>query len=56
MVDASVPVEISDWQAAPFALAGETVLAVGDVHGCARELDALLAAITATPRTAPRAA
>jgi serine/threonine protein phosphatase 1 len=48
MTDGSVPVEISDWLPAPFALAGETVFAVGDVHGCARELQALLAVIAAT--------
>src|SRR5436190_6572644 len=38
-------VEISPWQSAPFALGGETVFAVGDVHGCAEELDHLLDAI-----------
>src|ERR1041384_4932853 len=38
----SVPVEISAWKPAPFALDGETVFAVGDVHGCAAELAALL--------------
>jgi serine/threonine protein phosphatase 1 len=54
MVDVSVPVEVSDWRPAPFTLAGETVFAVGDVHGCARELDALLTTVAATPRTAPR--
>ena len=31
----SAPVEISAWKPAPFALKGETVFAVGDVHGCA---------------------
>jgi len=52
----AVSIEISPWQAVPFALAGETVFAVGDVHGCAEHLDALLAAIrdlaleTAAPR------
>jgi serine/threonine protein phosphatase 1 len=40
-----VPVEISDWKPAPFDLSGETVFAVGDVHGCARELCALVGAI-----------
>ncbi len=40
-----VPVEISDWKAAPFELAGETVFAVGDVHGCAEQCRALLDAI-----------
>ena len=37
-----VPLEISDWKPAPFALRGETVFAIGDVHGCAAELRALL--------------
>jgi serine/threonine protein phosphatase 1 len=40
-----VSVEISPWHSAPFALEGETVFAVGDVHGCAEELDHLLGAI-----------
>lgn len=40
-----VPVEISSWKPAPFALAGETVFAVGDVHGCAAELASLLGTI-----------
>ncbi len=38
----SVPLEVSAWKPAPFALKGETVFAVGDVHGCAREFRALL--------------
>jgi serine/threonine protein phosphatase 1 len=38
----TVPVEISAWKPAPFALKGETVFAVGDVHGCAVEFHALL--------------
>jgi calcineurin-like phosphoesterase family protein len=46
-MDAAValPVEISDWKPAPFALGGETVFAIGDVHGCASELRVLLDAI-----------
>jgi serine/threonine protein phosphatase 1 len=40
-----LPVEISDWKPAPFALGGESVFAIGDVHGCAAELRALLGAI-----------
>ncbi|MDP1963171.1 MAG: metallophosphoesterase [Reyranella sp.] len=39
------PVEISAWKPAPFALEGETVFAVGDVHGCAVEFHALLDSI-----------
>src|SRR5258708_13046751 len=42
---AKVPVEIAAWKPAPFDLAGETVFAIGDVHGCAEELRALLDAI-----------
>ena len=46
-MDAAValPVEISEWKPAPFALGGETVFAIGDVHGCAAELRVLLDAI-----------
>lgn len=47
---AKIPVEISEWKLAPFALGGETVFAIGDVHGCAAELRALVAAIAALPR------
>jgi serine/threonine protein phosphatase 1 len=38
----TVPVEIADWKPAPFELQGETVFAIGDVHGCADECRALL--------------
>ncbi|WP_395713502.1 metallophosphoesterase [Reyranella sp.] len=38
----TVPVEIADWKPAPFDLKGETVFAIGDVHGCADECRALL--------------
>ncbi len=41
----ALPVEISEWKPAPFDLKGETVFAIGDVHGCAAELGALLATI-----------
>jgi hypothetical protein len=34
----AAPVSISDWKAAPFDVKGETVFAIGDVHGCADEL------------------
>jgi serine/threonine protein phosphatase 1 len=37
-----LPVEISPWMPAPFALGGETVFAVGDIHGCLDEMTALL--------------
>ena len=40
-----LPVDISNWKPAPFALNGETVFAIGDVHGCADELRALLGVI-----------
>ncbi len=40
-----VPVEVSAWTEAPFDVKGETVFAVGDVHGCADELRALLSVI-----------
>lgn len=46
-MDAAValPVEISEWKQAPFALGGGTVFAIGDVHGCASELRVLRDAI-----------
>jgi len=40
-----VSVEVSPWHSAPFALERETVFAIGDVHGCAEELDHLLGTI-----------
>ena len=42
---ATLPVEVSAWKEAPFAVNGETIFAIGDVHGCAAELRALLASI-----------
>jgi len=46
-MDAAValPIEISEWKPAPFVVGGETVFAIGDVHGCSAELRALLDAI-----------
>ena len=41
-----MPVVISDWKPAPFDLKGETVFAIGDIHGCADELRALLESIS----------
>jgi serine/threonine protein phosphatase 1 len=38
----AVRIDISAWKPAPFAVDGETVFAIGDVHGCAAELAALL--------------
>ncbi len=37
-----VPVDVGPWKAAPFALAGETIFAIGDIHGCVFELAGLL--------------
>jgi serine/threonine protein phosphatase 1 len=42
-----VAVDLSPWTPAPFALDGETVFAVGDVHGCAGHLQSLLDTIGA---------
>ncbi|MBX3498443.1 MAG: serine/threonine protein phosphatase [Alphaproteobacteria bacterium] len=53
MVQGSMPVDIGDWRPAPFALGGGTVFAVGDVHGCADELAALLAVIADEAAGAP---
>ena len=47
----TLPVEISAWKPAPFALKGETVFAIGDVHGCAAELRVLLDTIAELART-----
>jgi serine/threonine protein phosphatase 1 len=41
-----MPVAISDWKPAPFDLKGETVFAIGDIHGCAAELSDLLESIS----------
>lgn len=46
----TIPLEISGWKPAPFVLGGETVFAVGDVHGCLDELRALLGAIAVLAR------
>lgn len=48
----TLPVEISDWKPAPFAIRGETVFAVGDIHGCATELRALLDTIAELAKAA----
>ena len=41
-------VTVSDWNAASFAVAGESIFAVGDVHGCALHFAALLKAFAET--------
>jgi len=48
----TLPVEISDWKPAPFSIRGETVFAVGDIHGCAAELRALLDTIAELAKAA----
>ncbi len=52
----TLPVEISPWMPAPFALDGETAFAVGDVHGCLDEMTVLLDTIRelAAESTGPR--
>ena len=45
---------IADWKNAPFRLDGESVFAIGDVHGCADELAMLLSTIRQLAREAPR--
>jgi len=44
MATASIPcaLTVSDWRDAPFRVDGESVFAIGDVHGCADQLSALL--------------
>jgi serine/threonine protein phosphatase 1 len=44
-----IEVAVSDWRPAGFEIPGETVFAVGDVHGCADALAALLGTIAETP-------
>lgn len=48
----SHPVAVSEWKSAPFDVKGETVFAIGDVHGCADELDALLGSIASLAKDA----
>src|SRR5260221_6545439 len=38
----AVPFNVSDWRAAPLRVDGETIFAIGDVHGCPGQLAALL--------------
>jgi serine/threonine protein phosphatase 1 len=47
----SVSIDCAAWQRAPFDPGDETVFAVGDVHGCARQLEALLAEIARAAAT-----
>jgi serine/threonine protein phosphatase 1 len=42
----TIEIQISDWKSAPFQLNGETVFAVGDIHGCAAHLSALQTTIS----------
>lgn len=48
-------VEVSPWRPAPFDVAGESVFAVGDVHGCAEPLAHLLEAVSRAARMCDRA-
>ncbi|MBI3495971.1 MAG: metallophosphoesterase [Proteobacteria bacterium] len=47
-MDRNAALEVSEWRSARFDVEGESIFAVGDVHGCARELQMLLATIAAT--------
>jgi serine/threonine protein phosphatase 1 len=49
---AALPVDVATWKDAPFDVKGETIFAIGDVHGCAAELRALLGAIGELARQA----
>lgn len=53
MDDDTIPVDVADWRPAPFAPGGGTVFAIGDVHGCADELRALLDVIAREAAQAP---
>jgi len=48
-----VSVDVSPWKPAPCALDGETVFAIGDIHGCAHELASLLDTVTTLAREQP---
>jgi serine/threonine protein phosphatase 1 len=48
MVADSIDVDVSEWRAADIEIDGQTVFAVGDVHGCAEELRAVLQTIRTT--------
>jgi serine/threonine protein phosphatase 1 len=48
----SVPVDVGSWKPAPFALGSQTVFAIGDVHGCSRELASLLEVVARLAREA----
>jgi serine/threonine protein phosphatase 1 len=54
MKTASTPctLSVSDWREAPFRVDGETVFAIGDVHGCADQLAALLETLSELARDA----
>ena len=53
MTTASMPcaLSVSNWREAPFRVGGETVFAIGDVHGCADQLSALLKQATELARS-----
>jgi len=44
-----ITLEQSDWREAPLSLGGETIFAIGDVHGCHHQLAALLEHFSALP-------
>jgi serine/threonine protein phosphatase 1 len=54
MNTASTPcsLTISDWRAAPIDVEGETIFAIGDVHGCADQLALLIGKISELAQTA----
>lgn len=45
-----VSIDASEWRAAPIDARGETVFAIGDVHGCSAQLGALLEYLSALAR------
>ena len=47
-----MPVERSEWRAAPLQL-DETIFAIGDVHGCHRQLALLLEEFSALTAEVP---
>src|SRR5687768_13174634 len=45
---------VSDWREGPFRVEGETVFAIGDVHGCVDQLSVLLENISELSRTSTK--
>jgi serine/threonine protein phosphatase 1 len=49
----SCSLSVSEWRNAPFRVEGETIFAIGDVHGCVGQLSLLLEHISGLSRSLP---